>query len=150
TVNENEHPDLCWALRGGSGNFGVVTSFEYRLHEVGPVLGGAVLWPLSQAAPVLRFYEQFARGCPDPLSMNVAYSVAPDRSTTVGVGVSWIGPLDDGERALRPLRSFGTPLADTIQRMSFVDRQRAGAPAFPFGRRHYWKAGWLRHIGADV
>jgi FAD/FMN-containing dehydrogenase len=150
TVNENEHPDLYWALRGGSGNFGVVTSFEYQLHEVGPVIGGTVLWPLSQAAPLLRFYEQFARGCPDRLSMNVAYSVAPDRTTVVGVGVAWVGPLDEGERALRLLRSFGIPLADTIQRMPFVERQRGGDPAFPFGRRHYWKAGWLRHIGDDV
>src|SRR5262247_3257344 len=105
TVSTDEHPDLFWAVRGGGGNFGVVTSFEYQLHEVGPV---------------------------------------------IGIGVAWIGPLDEGERHLKPLRSFGTPLADLVQPTSYVDKQRAGDSIYPPGRRHYWKAGFIRRLGPDA
>jgi FAD binding domain/Berberine and berberine like len=150
TVSPEEHPDLFWAVRGGGGNFGVVTSFEYRLHEVGPVLGGAVAWPLAQAGRVLRFYDEFARGCPDSLSANARFGVAPDGTPILGVGVVWVGRLDEGERLLKPLRSCETPLVDAIQPMSYVDLQRCSDAVYPFGRRHYWKAGFLRRLGSDA
>lgn len=150
TANATEHADLFWAVRGGGGNFGVVTSFEYRLHEVGPVIGGAIAWPLSQAKRVLRFYDEFARACPDELSLNAALAIAEDSTPVVGIGVAWIGPLDEGERQLKPLRSCETPLADMICPMRFVDKQRGGDTIFPFGRRHYWKAGFLRRLGPDA
>jgi len=150
TANTTEHADLFWAVRGGGANLGVVTAFEYRLHEVGPVLGGAVAWPLDQAARVLRFYDQFARECPDELSANALLATADDGTPVVGVGVAWIGPLDEGERLLKPLRSFGTPLVDGLAPMGFVDLQRGGDGAFPSGRRHYWKASFLRRLGPDA
>jgi len=150
TVSPEEHSDLFWAVRGGGGNFGVVTSFEYRLHEVGPVLGGAVAWPLAQAGRVLRFYDEFARGCPDSLSANARFGVAPDGTPILGVGVAWVGPSDQGERLLKPLRSCETPLADAIQSMSYVDLQRRSDGIYPFGRRHYWKAGFLRRLGPEA
>jgi hypothetical protein len=150
TTNAIEYPDLFWAVRGGGGNFGVVTSFEYRLHEVGSVIGGAIAWPLTQAKRVLRFYGEFARACPDGLSVNAALAVAEDATPFVGVGVAWIGPLDEGERLLKPLRSFETPIADMIRPMSFVAKQRGADSVFPFGRRHYWKAGFLRNLSADA
>jgi FAD/FMN-containing dehydrogenase len=95
TVSADEHPDLFWAVRGGGGNFGVVTSFEYQLHEVGPVIGGGVVWPVAQARSVLRFYDEFARVCPDGLSANVRFGLAADGAPVVGIGVAWIGPLDE-------------------------------------------------------
>jgi FAD/FMN-containing dehydrogenase len=149
TVSADEHPDLFWAVRGGGGNFGVVTSFEYRLHEVGPVIGGGVVWPVAQARSVLRFYDEFARASPDGLSANVRFGIAADGAPVVGIGVAWIGPLDEGERHLKPLRSFGTPLADLVQPTSYVDKQRAGDSIYPPGRRHYWKAGFIRRLGPD-
>ena len=150
TASATEHPDLFWAVRGGGANLGVVTSFEYRLHEVGPVLGGAVVWPLDQAKRVLRFYGEFAQSCPDELSLNAGFASAEDGTPVLGIAVAWIGPLDAGERALKPLRSCESPLLDAIAPMSFVDLQRGGDAAFPRGRRHYWKAGFLRRLGPDA
>jgi len=150
TASLDEHPDLFWAVRGGGANLGVVTSFEYRLHEVGPVLGGAVAWPLDQAKGVLRFYGDLAQSFPDELSANAGFATAEDGTPLLGVAVAWSGPLDDGERAIKPLRSFGSPLVDAIAPMSYVDLQRGGDGAFPRGRRHYWKAGFLRRLGPDA
>ena len=150
TASASEHPDLFWAVRGGGDNFGVVTSFAYRLHEVGPVIGGTIAWPLSQAPRVLRFYDELARDCPDELSLNASLAVGEDGTPNLGISVAWIGPLDEGERLLKPLRSCETPLADMIRPMSFVEKQRGGDTFFPFGRRHYWKAGFLRRLGADA
>jgi hypothetical protein len=95
---------------------------------------------------VLPFYDTFARACPDELSLNVGFFTADDGTKLVGVNVAWIGPLDAGERLLKPLRSLDNPVADGIAPMSFVDLQRGGDAAFPRGRRHYWKASFLRRL----
>jgi FAD/FMN-containing dehydrogenase len=150
TASPTEHTDLFWAVRGGGANLGVVTSFEYRLHEVGPVLGGAVAWPLDQAKRVLQFYGEFAQGAPDELCANAGFATTEDGTAVLGIAVAWIGSLEAGERALKPLRSLGSPLADAIMPMSFIDLQRGGDAAFPRGRRHYWKAGFLRRLGPDA
>jgi FAD/FMN-containing dehydrogenase len=118
TASATEHADLFWAVRGGGANVGVVTSFEYRLHPVGPVLGGGVAWPLDRARRVLAFYDEFARECPDELSVNAGFATAEDGTPVLGVGVAWIGPLADGERLLKPLRAFEDPIADGIAPMS--------------------------------
>jgi FAD/FMN-containing dehydrogenase len=145
-VSADEHPDLYWAVRGAGANLGVVTSFEYALHPVGPVLGGAVAWPLEQAGAVLRFYEAFARDCPDALNVNAGFGPGPDGRPVLGVAVAWFGSPDAGERTLKPLRTFGTPLADLVAPMTYADLQRGGDAGFPPGRRHYWKAGFLRRL----
>lgn len=150
TTSDAERPDLFWAIRGGGGNVGIVTSFEYRLHEVGPVLGGGIAFPLARGAHVLRFYEQLAREAPDELSVNAGMGSLPDGSAFLGVAVVWCGPLEAGERALKPLRTFDTPLGDMIAPMRYVDVQRAGDDGFPRGRRHYWKAGFLRRLDDPV
>jgi FAD/FMN-containing dehydrogenase len=150
TASATEQPDLFWAVRGGGANLGVVTSFEFRLHEVGSVLGGAVVWPLSRAKAVLRFYGEFARSCPDELSVNAALATAEDGTPVLAIAAAWIGPPEAGERLLKPLRSCESPLADTIAPMSFMDLQRGGDSAFPPGRRHYWKAGFLRRLGPEA
>ena len=147
-ASPDEHADLFWATRGGGGNVGTVTSFEYRLHEVGPVLGGGVIFPFAKARHVLAFYDEFARACPDELSVNAAVTSTEDGTPAVMISVAWCGALDMGERILKPLRTCETlALADTIGPMSYVERQRGGDAAFPRGRRHYWKAGWLRQLG---
>ena len=146
TASPLEHPDLFWAVCGGGGNVGIVTSFEYRLHDVWPVLGGSVVFPFAKAKDVLAFYDDFARSCPDELSVNAALWTTADGVPVVGIGVAWCGALDLGERVLRPLHTFETPLADTIAPMRYVDRQRASDGFFPPGRRHYWKAGWQRRL----
>jgi FAD/FMN-containing dehydrogenase len=149
-ASATEEPDLFWAVRGAGANLGIVTSFEYRLHPVGPVLGGVVVWPLEQAARVLRFYADFAGGCPDELSLNAGFVTAEGGATVLGAAVAWVGDLDAGQRQLKPLRSSGTPLADLVAPMAFVDLQRGGDAGFPFGRRHYWKAGFLRRLDPAV
>jgi FAD/FMN-containing dehydrogenase len=150
TASAAEHADLFWAVRGGGANVGVVTSFEYRLHPIGPVLGGAVAWPIGQARRVLAFYDELARGCPDELCVNAGFGRGEDGTPMLGVAVAWIGDLDTGERLLKPLRSFGHPLADGIGRMSYVELQRGGDGAFPQDRRHYWKGGFLHRLGPEA
>lgn len=149
TVSEDEHPDLHWGIRGGGGNFGVVTSFTYRAHHVGAVLGGGVAWPIDRAERVLRFYADFTRTCPDELSVNAGLFMAGG-APVVGLNAAWIGPPEVGARHLDPLRRFDTPLVDMIRPMSFVKLQSGGDGAFPNGRRHYWKGGFLRRLHGDL
>src|SRR5690606_15461342 len=109
----DENPDLFWALRGGGGNFGVVTSFEYQLHEVGPIiLGGMVLHPLDQARSVLTFYREFSSNLPDEAEAYAALLTTPDGIPVVALLLGYNGPIDEGERVLAPARRFGTPLVD--------------------------------------
>jgi len=150
TASATEHADLFWAVRGGGANLGVVTAFDYRLHPVGPVLGGGVVWGADRAARVLAFYDEFARGCPDELCVNAGLATAEDGTPVLGIAVGWSGDLEAGERVLKPLRSFDHPLADGIAPMRYVDLQSGGDSAFPTGRRHYWKAGFLRRLGPEA
>jgi FAD/FMN-containing dehydrogenase len=145
-ASASEHPDLYWAVRGGGANVGVVTAFEYRLHPVGPVLGGGLAWPLARARRVLAFYDEFARACPDELCVNAGFATAEDGTPVLGISVAWLGDLDAGERLLKPLRALEHPIADAIAAMSYVDLQRGGDGMFPTGRRHYWKGGFLRRL----
>ena len=116
TVSADEHPDLFWGLRGGGGNFGVVTSFEYQLHPVGPVLAGMVVHPMAKAKGVLRFYRDFCRSCPDEMVAAGAMMTSPDGTPVAVIVVGYIGDLAAGEKAVAPLRKFATPLADTMPR----------------------------------
>ena len=149
-ATDEENDDLLWGLRGGGGNFGVVTSFEYRLHEVGPVLGGLVLYPLEQAVEALRFYGDFARACPDEVSTAAALLTGPSGEVMAAVGACASGPLSAGERALAPLRTFGSPAADLIRELPYVEMQSLLDEGWPHGRRHYWKSSFLDELGEDV
>jgi FAD/FMN-containing dehydrogenase len=146
TAGAEENEDLFWAIRGGSGNFGVVTSFTYRLHEVGPVLAGGVGYPFAKAREVLRFYHEFASTCPDELSMSGSLWTGEDGSPGVSVGVCYAGDLAAGERAVRPLRELGPPLEDGIQPMDYCALQSGSDAGFPSHRQHYWKSAWLTHL----
>jgi FAD/FMN-containing dehydrogenase len=149
-ASADENDDLFWALRGGGGNFGVVTSFEYRLHRVGPVLGGLLLHPVEQAADVLRDYGEYARSWADELSTVAALLTGPSGDVMVGVGACWSGPLGAGARALEQLRSFGTPAADLIREMPYLEMQSLLDEGWPRGRRHYWKSSFLSELSDDV
>jgi FAD/FMN-containing dehydrogenase len=146
TASTQENADLFWGLRGGSGNFGVATSFEYQLHPLGPVLGGLVAYPISQAPQVFRFFREYSATCADELGLLFAMMTLPDGNTVVGVGGCYCGDLDAGEKALRPLRSFGSPVADLFQTMPYTEVQKMiDWWAIP-GQQHYWKSGFMREI----
>ena len=156
TATEDRNADLLWGLRGGGGNFGVVTSFEYRLHAVGPdVLAGGVVHAFADAPEVFRFFADFVAGAPDELSVvastfraSPALPVPPEhhgRLVTV-LAVCWAGDLAAGERALRPLRAFGRPLADLIAPMPYTALQCGSDAAYPAGRRNYWKSHYVDQI----
>ena len=102
TASADQHPDLFWGLRGGGGNFGVVTSFEYRVHSVGPVLAGMVLHPMAKAREVLRFYRDFARNCPDEALAAAALMTSPEGAPVVAIIASYIGISQLGKRLWRP------------------------------------------------
>jgi FAD/FMN-containing dehydrogenase len=145
---EGDH-DLFWALRGGGGNFGVVASFEYRLHEMAAFVGGMVLYPLAQAPGVLRGYRDYAAHAPDDLTANLALMTTPDGQDVVAVIAAWFGPTAEAERQLGPLRRLGTPLADLIGTMSYGQLQTMLDPAAPAGLRRYWKSGYVPALGDD-
>lgn len=150
SVSEQEHPDLFWGIRGGSGNFGVVTRFRFRLHEVGTILGGLVLHPLARAKEVLRFYADFSSDIPDELNTVAALQYSPEGQPLVGIGVCYNGDLAEGEKIIRPLREFGPPIAGAIGPMPYGALQTMLDPAAPRGRRYYWKANLVESISADL
>jgi hypothetical protein len=131
-VSANENADLFWGIRGGGGNFGIVTSFEHRLHTVGPVLAGVLQYPMSQARAALRFLADYMKEAPDELDalieMGSILQYAPDIYVpTVVINVCCCGDLRAAEKTLRPLRAFGPPTVDTIRPMPYFEAQTLGA-----------------------
>lgn len=159
-ASEQEHPDLFWALRGGGGNFGVVTSFEFRLHPVGPnVLAGPIIWDATDAGEVLRFYRDFVRDAPDELGTVVRFGAAPPLPVipadlhwrpVMMVGTCYAGPIGDGEQALRPLRTFRTPVVDLVGATPYVGFQSALDSTVPHGWNYYWKSTHLPELRDDL
>jgi hypothetical protein len=150
TANASENEDLFWALRGGGGNFGVVTSFEFQAHPVHTVLGGLLLYPRNVAVDVIRHFRDFMQSAPDELTAYAALIHGPDGSPLVGVIVCYCGGIADGERVLKPLRSFGTPVIDGIQPLPFPAMQSLLGPSFPDGNQNYWKSTLQRDLSDDA
>jgi FAD/FMN-containing dehydrogenase len=146
TASAESHPDLFWALRGGGGNFGVVTDFLFRAHPVATVLGGLIVHPRERAAEVLRHYRDFMTTAPEDLTAYAAVITTPDGVPACAVIPCWIGELAEGERVLGPLRAFGPPMMDTVQPMPFPTMQRMLDDAFPDGTRNYWKSTFVREL----
>jgi FAD/FMN-containing dehydrogenase len=146
TVSADDHPDLFWGVRGGGGNFGVVTTFTYRLYPVGPLLAGRVLYPFAQATEVLKFYRDFSANLPDAVNTIGGLATAPDGRKAEAIFVCYHGPLTAGEQVLRPLRTFGLPLVDEIQPRPYREVQRQLDAASPRGRRYYVKAAFVETI----
>lgn len=149
-ASAEENPDLLWGLRGGSGNFGIVTSFEFQLHAVGPVLGGVLFYPMSIAKEAFRFFDEFSRACPDELSTFLAGAPAPDGTPCVGIGLCYCGAIEDGEKLLKPVRKFGPPMVDMVATRSYVEMQSLFDEAFTPGRFYYWKSSLLREVSEDA
>jgi FAD/FMN-containing dehydrogenase len=145
SVSAEENADLFWAIRGGSGNFGLVTSLSYQLHPVGPVLAGSLAFPASRTRDVLRAYDEFAANCPDELSLASGIGLDADGQPTFGLTACWSGELKDGDRALAPLRALG-PTVDTVAPMDFVALQTSKDAGYPTGRHHYWKSRYLTSL----
>ena len=160
TASESENPELFWGVRGGGGNFGVVTDFEFRLNPVGPVVvAGAVVWPLVDAPEVLRFYRSWIADVPDELTTVVAARRIPATAAfpaelhgrpAVMVIACWCGPVEDGLTVLEPLKSFGTPLADLCEPKLFLDHQAMFDPSFPHGRWYYMRSTDVAALTDDV
>jgi FAD/FMN-containing dehydrogenase len=150
TASEDENPDLFWAIRGGGGNFGIVTSFEYRLHPVGPtVVAGPVFHLLEDAPEVLRFYREFIAAAPDELTTIFELSVAPaapflpeevhDRQIVM-VGACYAGSPDEGAEVVRPLKRFGRPIVDLLEPKPYRALQSMFDSMVPHGWHRYWKS----------
>jgi len=160
TASAGENPDLLWALRGGGGNFGVVTSFEYQLHPIGPeVIAGGVVHSFADAPEVFRFFADYVDSAPDELSVTASTFLAPPEfpvpSEMIGelvtmLAVCYAGDIAEGERILAPLRSFGRPLADLVATMPYTALQSGSDASYPNGQRNYWKSHYVDRLTDDM
>jgi FAD/FMN-containing dehydrogenase len=158
--SDDSHAELFWALRGGGGNFGVVTTFEYRLHPVGPlVLGGIIGWPLDQATEVLAFHREKTRRIPDELGISAALVTAPPLpfvpedlhdQPAVATILCWSGDLDEGLDVLKPWLELGPPPIQMVEPMPYPFMQTILDELQPPGRRSYWKSGYLTELTDDA
>jgi FAD/FMN-containing dehydrogenase len=150
TASTRDHTDLFWAVRGGGGNFGVATSFEFQVHPVGPtVLGGLVIHPLAGARDVLRFYRDFCARLPDEAEAFAALLTLPDGQPVIAILLGYNGPLDEGEPVLEPARKFGSPVADLVGPMPYVQRQRLIDDLGTHGIHRYWKSGFATELSDE-
>jgi len=159
-ASEDENADLFWGIRGGGGNFGVVTSFEYRLHPVGPiVLAGPVFYALEDAPDVLRTYREHIASAPDELTTIFELSVAPPAAflpeevhgtQVVMVGACWAGAPDEGAEVVHPLKQLGRPIADLLEPKPYTALQSMFDPMVPHGWHRYWKSVELPPLTDDA
>ena len=159
-ATETENPDLFWGVRGGGGNFGIVTEFEFRLHPLGPmVMAGPVFWPMEESPKVLRFYRDWIAEAPDELMTILIHRKAPPLpfvptelhgELVVSVVSCFAGPVEEGEKVVRPLKAFGSPVLDACQPKPYVAHQAMFDPAFPHGRWYYMRACDVAELSDDV
>ena len=150
-VSAATDPDLFWGLRGGGGNFGVVTSFEYKLYEVGTdFLHGTHMYPITQARDVLSFFSEFELQAPRELQVSSNVIMLPRGKGFVQIGVFYIGDPAKGEKLIEPLRKFGKPLNADIGMSKYVDIQRRTDLNTPHGRRYYQKAGFFDQVSSGL
>jgi len=150
TASPTEHAELFWGLRGGGGNFGIVTAFHLQLHDLGPiVLGGMLMYPAAMAGELIRFFRDFMSDAPDEVGGGLAFTCAPPEEfvpepvrgqPVVMVLALYAGPIADGAAALAPLRAFGPPAIDMVGEMPYVAIQQMLDPPNPKGMRNYWTA----------
>ncbi len=159
-VDAETEPELFWGLRGGGGNFGIATAFEYQLHPVGPmVLGGPIVWPLASAPEVLRFLRDFAPEAPDELGITIGARLAPPMpflpaeqygKPVVILLLVWAGDIAAGQRAIEPLHSLGTPLAELVRPVPYLAIQSMLDGGAPHGMHYYWKSHRLPELSDEV
>jgi hypothetical protein len=159
-VDAESDPELFWGIRGGGGNFGIVTAFEYRLHPVGPlVLAGPIVWPFEEAELVLRVVRDFAPGAPDELGITIGMLQAPPApflpseqygKKVVVLILVWSGDLAEGERMITPLRGIAPPIADAVRPVPYVFVQSLLDAGAPHGRHYYWRSHRLPSLTDQV
>jgi FAD/FMN-containing dehydrogenase len=150
TASATDHPDLFWGLRGGGGNFGVVTSMEYQLHPVGTVLAGLVAYPFNKAKEVLRLFRDLTVEAPDELASGVVLISLPDGTPIIGIPLCYNGPIEEGERVVKPLRAFRPILLDQIGPIPYTAAQKLIDGFYPSGLQNYWKSSFLKEINDGV
>ena len=150
TASANDNPDLFWGLRGGGGNFGVVTSLEYQLHPVGPeVLAGFLVYPFANAREFFDLVNELTDNMPDELNLITFLNTLPDGGGRVcTILLCYHGSIEEGERVIRPLREFGPPIVDDVRPMSYTDAQRLAVA--PPGRQNYLKSHFVSQVSDDV
>ncbi|MEQ1955909.1 FAD-binding oxidoreductase [Mesorhizobium sp. CN2-181] len=149
-ASAESYPDLYWALRGGGGNFGVVTSFTFRAYPISTVLGGVLVHPRDKAGEVLRFHRDFMASAPEELTAYAALVTTPDGMPATVIIACWCGDIAEGERFLAPMRAFGPPLLDAIQPMPFPTMQMLLDGEFPEGTYNHWKATFVPKLTDEV
>jgi FAD/FMN-containing dehydrogenase len=159
-VDAETKPELFWGLRGGGGNFGIATAFEYRLHPVGPiVLGGPIFWPIAEAPEVLRFLRDFAPEAPDELGVTIAARLAPPMpflptkeygKPVLGLVLVWAGDVAEGQKAIAPLRRIGAPMAELVRPVPYLSIQSMLDAGAPHGMHYYWKSHRLPQLSDEV
>jgi FAD/FMN-containing dehydrogenase len=145
TVRERDNPDLFWGIRGGGGNFGVVTSFEYRVYPVETLLAGLVVYPTDHARDALELFRAVCMDAPDELSCAFVMITLPDGPKVAAIAACFNGPISDGERLVEPIRKLGPPVDDGIRPMRYPEVQRTFAE-IPFGLHNYWKGTFIREM----
>jgi FAD/FMN-containing dehydrogenase len=155
TASADEHPELFWALRGGGGNFGVVTSFEFRANPVGEIIGGPTLWPMDRAAEVMRFYDDFIASAPRELNGFFAFLTVPPVAPfpeelhlqkMCGIVWCWTGPAEQADEIFAPVAAFGPPALHGVHPMPFPALQSAFDGLYPAGHQWYWKADFVDEL----
>ena len=159
-ASDNENADLFWGLRGGGGNFGVVTEFEFNLHPLGPhVMAGPVFWRMEDSPKLLRFYRDWIAEAPDELMTIIIHRKAPPLDfvpqelhgkLVVAIVSCYAGSVEDGERVLKPLKEFGSPVLDRCQPKPYLEHQAMFDPSFPHGRWYYMRACDVKELTDDV
>jgi len=159
TASEKKNPDLFWGLRGGGGNFGVVTSFEFRLHPVSEVMAGPILWPLEKSREALRLYRDFMDKAPDDLNAFFVFLIVPPgppfpehlhNKTLCGVVAMYTGPQAKADAVLAPLRKFGPPVLDFFGPLPYPVVQSMFDALVPEGLQNYWKADFVNELSDEV
>ena len=144
----DEHPDLFWAVRGGGGNFGVASSLEFRLHEIGPIVhGGLIAWPVDRARDVFRHFRALAAEADDDLMLVAALVTAPDGVTKLAaIAAGYFGPHEQGERAMQPVKAFGPAAMDAIGPIPYADLNGMLDGSYPRGARNHWKSHFCERL----
>lgn len=149
-ADPDENPDLFWGLRGGGGNFGIVTNFHYRLHDVGPVLAGMVIHPMAQAREALRFYRDYTATAPDELTAYAALLTTPEGERAIAFILCYAGELQEGERIVKPIRRWGPPVVDLLRPMSYLEAISLIDAANPAGRYYAEKGNTVPELKDEV
>jgi FAD/FMN-containing dehydrogenase len=159
-ASEDENSDLFWALRGGGGNFGVVTDFEYKLYPVGPeVVAGAIAWPAEYAEEVFELFQSITAQAPRELVCVAGLRIAPPApwlakeihgKPIVALFICHTGQVEEGEKLVAPIKALGSPVGDIVQRRPYVSQQSLLDATQPKGRRYYWKSEYLPRLDPEI